>query len=67
MASEKYRSQHRNKVELVNRFLDLIQSSLVPVKQRKATRPTRASVENRIRNKKIRGEIKKSRQDPGET
>lgn len=67
MASEKYRSQYRNRVELVNRFLDLIQSCLVPVKKRKATRPTRASVEKRIRNKKYRGEIKKSRRDPDGT
>ena len=63
MASEKYRSQYRNKLELVNRFMDLIQSSLVPVKKRKATRPTRTSVEKRIRNKKYRGEIKRSRRD----
>ena len=64
MASEKYRSQYRNRLELVNRFLDLIQSSLVPVKPRKATGPTPAGVEKRIRDKKIRGEIKKSRRDP---
>ena len=67
MVSEKYRSQYRNRVELVNRFVDLIQSSLVPVKKRKATRPTRASVDKRIRNKKYRGEIKKSRRDPDGT
>lgn len=67
MASEKYRSQYRNKLELVNRFMDLIHSSLVPVKKRKATRPTRSSVEKRIRKKKYRGEIKKSRRDPDGT
>ena len=67
MASEKYRSQYRNKLELVNRFMDLIQSSLVQVKKRKATRPTRTSVEKRIRNKKYRGEIKRSRRDPDGT
>ena len=63
LASEKYRSQHRNKAEVTERFLDLILASLVPVKKRRPTRPTRSSVEKRIRNKRIRGEIKKSRGD----
>ncbi len=61
MASEKYRSQHRNREEVTERFLDLIRISLVPVKKRRPTRPTRSSVEERIRNKKNRGEIKRSR------
>ena len=63
MASEKYRSQYRNRADVTERFLGLILASLVPVKKRRATRPTRSSVEKRIRNKKIRGEIKKSRGD----
>lgn len=67
LVSEKYRSQHRNKVEVTARFLDLLTRSLVPLKKRRPTRPTRSSVEKRIRNKKIRGEIKKLRGDrPGE-
>ena len=61
MHSEKYRSQHRNKAELTERFLDLVSASLVPVKKRRATRPTRSSVEKRIQSKKIRGEIKRTR------
>lgn len=65
LASEKYRSQYRNKEELIARFIQLIQGSLVPVKKRKPTRPTRASREKRIREKKIRGELKRSRKDPG--
>jgi ribosome-associated protein len=67
LASEKYRSQHRNKADVTERFLDLILSSLVPAKKRRPTRPTRSSVEKRIRSKKIRGDIKRSRRDkPGE-
>jgi ribosome-associated protein len=61
MASEKYRSQYRNKAEVTQRFLDLIQASLVPVKKRRPTKPTRSSVEKRIRSKKIRGDIKRTR------
>ena len=67
LVSEKYRSQHRNRADVIERFLDLIQTSLVPVKKRRPTRPTRSSVEKRIKSKKIRGEIKRSRRDkPGE-
>ena len=61
LASEKYRSQHRNKADVTERFFDLVTSSLVPVKKRRPTRPTRSSVEKRIRSKKIRGDIKRSR------
>ena len=61
LASEKYRSQHRNRADVTERFLDLILSSLVPAKKRRPTRPTRSSVEKRIRSKKIRGDIKRSR------
>ncbi|MEA3460254.1 MAG: alternative ribosome rescue aminoacyl-tRNA hydrolase ArfB [Bacteroidota bacterium] len=61
LVSEKFRSQHRNRAEVTERFLDLVSASLIPVKKRKPTRPTRSSVEKRIRNKKIRGDIKRSR------
>ena len=63
LASEKSRSQHRNKAELTDRFVELILASLVPAKKRRPTRPTRASIDKRIRNKKIRGEIKRLRGD----
>jgi len=61
MVSEKYRSQHRNKEEVTERFLQLVKSSLVPAKKRRPTRPTRTSQERRIKQKKIRGEIKQFR------
>ena len=63
LVSEKYRSQHRNREEVTERFLQLVQLSVIPAKKRHPTRPTRASREKRIRQKKIRGEIKKSRRN----
>lgn len=63
LVSEKYRSQHRNRADVTSRFFDLVITSLVPVKKRRPTKPTRSSVEKRIRSKKIRGDIKKSRRD----
>ena len=67
LASEKYRSQHRNREDVTERFLALVRASLVPVKKRHSTKPTRSSVEKRIKSKKIRGEIKRTRRNrPGE-
>lgn len=63
LASEKYRSQHRNKEDVCERFLRLVATGLIPPKKRTPTRPTRSSKERRIKQKKIRGEIKKSRRD----
>ncbi|MEN8157211.1 MAG: alternative ribosome rescue aminoacyl-tRNA hydrolase ArfB [Bacteroidota bacterium] len=63
MASEKYRSQHRNREEVTERFLQLVTASLIPQKKRHPTRPTRSSREKRIKQKKIRGEIKRTRRN----
>jgi len=63
LASEKYRSQNRNKEDVAGRFLRLVSAGLIPPKKRRPTRPTRASRENRIKLKKIRGEIKRNRRD----
>lgn len=68
LASEKYRSQHRNREDVTERFLELVRAGMVPVKKRRPTRPTRTSVEKRIKGKKIRGEIKRTRRNrPGES
>ncbi len=61
LASERYRSQYRNKEEVTQRFMEMVLASLVPVKTRRPTKPSRSSVEKRIRNKKLRGEVKRSR------
>ena len=61
LTGERYRSQYRNKEEVTQRFLSLIFASLIKVKKRLPSKPTRSSVEKRIKNKKIRGEIKSSR------
>ncbi len=63
LASEKYRSQHRNRENVTERFLELVKAGLKPVKKRRPTKPTRSSVELRIKKKKIRAEIKKSRRN----
>lgn len=58
------RSQFKNK-EIVNeRFLGLIEKALRPVKKRRPSRPTRASVEKRIKGKKMISEKKENRKKP---
>jgi len=66
MGCEKHRSQHQNKEEVTERFLSLVLTSLVVPKKRRATKPSRTSIEKRISNKKIRGEMKRSRRKPPE-
>ena len=61
LASEKHRSQVRNKEEVTERFLKMIATSLIPARKRHPTKPTRSSIERRIQNKKIRSELKRSR------
>ena len=63
LASERFRSQYRNREDVRERFADMVIASLEPVKKRRPTRPTRASIEKRLKNKKLRGEIKRSRRD----
>ena len=61
LTCETHRSQHKNREEITGRFLKLITLNIKLPKKRKSTRPTRSSVEKRIKNKKIRSEIKRSR------
>lgn len=56
-----HRSQHQNRQEARDRLADLVREALRPRKKRRKTRPTRASKEKRLRNKKHRGHIKKLR------
>jgi len=59
-----HRSQHRNK-ELVNkRLFELLSAALIEPKDRKNTKPTRASVHKRLETKKQQSEKKKNRQKP---
>lgn len=58
---EETRSQRKNKEIAIEKFTDLLKKSLVKPKPRKATKPTKASREKRIDNKKRRSEIKKNR------
>jgi len=46
------RSQHKNKDLVIKRFLELLKKALVVPKKRRQTKPTKKSVEKRLKSKK---------------
>jgi len=61
--AKRFRTQEANREDAIRRLMELIQKSLVPPKPRRKTKPTAASREKRLKEKKQRGQIKKNRQD----
>lgn len=60
--AKRFRTQEQNREDAIQRFVELIRKALIKPKSRKKTKPTQASKEVRIKEKKRRGEIKKLRQ-----
>ena len=60
--AKRFRTQEQNREDAIQRFIDLIRKSLVKPRARKKTKPTETSKEERLKEKKKRGEIKKMRQ-----
>lgn len=61
ITSNRYRSQQANRLDAVERMTHLIQISLIKPKVRKPTKTTYASKQRRLKSKKVRSDIKKSR------
>ena len=61
LSSQETRSQHRNMADVQARLAALIRGALVPPRRRKATRPTRGSVERRLQAKRRNADKKKGR------
>ena len=61
LAAQSERSQWRNRVEVITRFQVLMRLALRRRKKRTVTRPTAASRERRLREKRRRGETKRGR------
>ncbi len=60
--AKRFRTQEQNREDAIQRFVELVRKSLIEPKKRKKTKPTRAAKEERLKEKKRRGEIKKIRQ-----
>jgi len=61
LTSDRNRSQLQNRNDAIARFADLIRDALRPTKQRVETKPSRASKEKRLEQKKKRSETKQNR------
>lgn len=62
VVSQRDRSQIANKEDVINKTYEILAKALKPIKPRKNTKPTRSSVEKRLNEKRIKGEIKQNRQ-----
>ncbi len=64
LSSDKYRSQLRNREDVIRRLAGLVAEALRPVKTRTATTPTAGARDRRLRQKRERSQIKKARRRP---
>jgi len=64
VASDRYRSQERNRQDALEKLTAMLRQGLEKPRPRKKTRPTRASRERRLQTKRRRSEIKKTRKPP---
>ena len=65
--SSEERSQHRNRVAARDRLTKMLRDALAPPPpKRRVTRPTRGSIERRLRAKRHRSEIKSGRRRPAD-
>ncbi len=62
ISADRFRTQERNRADALARLVALVIAAAHVDKPRRATRPTRASVERRIKGKSLRGEVKRRRQ-----
>lgn len=62
--SERSRSQHQNKEDCIERFLELLNQALKPEKKRIPTRPSKASRLKRLQKKKQHSLKKDKRRKP---
>ncbi len=64
ISARRYRTQHRNRQDAIDRLVSLIQEAATPPRPRKKTRRTKGSIERRLAAKKQVGEKKRDRKPP---
>ncbi len=64
LESRSERSQLRNRMDVTERFVQLLRAALQPARRRRPTRPSRASQEARLERKRQAGQTKRTRQRP---
>ncbi len=63
LEAKRYRTQEGNRADAILRFSELVRQAAQKQKKRRATRPTLASKEERLKAKKIRSTVKKGRRE----
>ncbi len=64
LTAQRSRSQWQNKQDALERLRELLRTALRPVRRRKPTTPTKASVTQRVERKRHRAVIKRMRSRP---
>jgi len=62
----RFRSQDRNRQDAMDRLVHLIREASKRPRVRRKTKPTRASLERRLKSKRHRSEVKRLRRSPRE-
>ncbi|MGO8953631.1 MAG: alternative ribosome rescue aminoacyl-tRNA hydrolase ArfB [Rhodomicrobium sp.] len=66
LVAQRFRSQERNRADARERLAALIAQAATAPRPRRATRPTAASKQRRLRAKAVRGSVKQLRTRPGD-
>jgi ribosome-associated protein len=61
--ASRFRTQEKNREDAIERLNELVRKAFEKPKPRHKTKPTRAAKEERLKNKKIRAEIKRTRRN----
>ncbi|MGB5667956.1 MAG: alternative ribosome rescue aminoacyl-tRNA hydrolase ArfB [Maribacter sp.] len=64
LQSDEYRSQFRNKEHILKRFFEIIETALIVRKKRRMTKPSKSSIEKRLKAKKKEAIKKLNRRRP---
>ena len=64
LSCDEARSQHQNKNLVIKRFFEVLKKALYIAKKRKPTKPSKKSVEKRLKSKSKRSEKKATRRKP---
>jgi ribosome-associated protein len=64
LQSQRFRDQGRNTADCLEKLRELLATALARPKMRRATKPSRASVERRIKSKEVTSQKKRQRRTP---
>jgi len=64
ISSQRFRDQGRNVADCLEKLRALLREAAAPPRLRRPTRPSRASGESRLREKRLRSEAKRRRRPP---